>query len=183
VLICGASLSSGRRRRRFEATAARGSLKLPPASPGFFFDLAAQSQFLDQAPVALQVSLLQIVEEPSAAADELEQSASGVMILPVRAQMLGQLLDPAREQGDLNLGRTRVSIALAVAGDDFQLGFFGDLAAESQFLDQAPVALQVSLLQVVQESSAAADELQQPAPGVMILPMRAQMLGQLLDPA
>ena len=35
VLICLASLSSGRRRRRFEATASRGSLKLPPAPPGF----------------------------------------------------------------------------------------------------------------------------------------------------
>jgi hypothetical protein len=35
VLICFASLSSGRWRRRFEATASRGSLKLPPAPPGF----------------------------------------------------------------------------------------------------------------------------------------------------
>ena len=93
----------------------------PPAS----FDLAPQSQFLDQATVALQVSPLQIVEQPPPAADELEQSAPGVMILPVRAQMVGQLFDPARQKGDLDLGRARVSIALSVPGNDFLLGFFG----------------------------------------------------------
>src|SRR5207249_11225199 len=37
--------------------------------------LPPQSQFLDQCPVSLQVVLLQIVQEPPSAADELEQPA------------------------------------------------------------------------------------------------------------
>jgi hypothetical protein len=126
VLICLASLSSGRRRRRFEATASRGAPsnfhRLLPAS----LDLAAESEFLDQASVAFQVALLQVVQEPSTAADELEQSATGVMILPVSSKMLGQLVDPARQKGDLDLGRSRVRIAAAVPGDDLSLGFFGE---------------------------------------------------------
>jgi hypothetical protein len=48
------------------------------------------------------------------------------MILPVSAEMLGQLVDPARQKGDLDLGRARVRVAFAVAGDDFSLGFFGE---------------------------------------------------------
>ena len=89
-------------------------------------DLAAESQFLDQAPVALQVSLLQVIEEPPSASDQLEQSAAGMMILPVGAEMVGQLVDPAREKGDLDLGRARVRIVLSVPGDDFSLGFVGE---------------------------------------------------------
>jgi hypothetical protein len=103
--------------------------RLPQTSTGvsrLLYDLAAEPEFLDQAPVPFQVSLLQVAEEPPAAADQLEQSAAGVMILPVGAEMLGQLVDPAREKGDLNLGRARVRIALAVPGDDFSLGFFGE---------------------------------------------------------
>jgi hypothetical protein len=46
------------------------------------------------------------------------------MILPVGTEMLGQLFDPARQKGDLDLGRTRVRVALAVPGYDFSLGFF-----------------------------------------------------------
>ena len=64
--------------------------------------------------------------EAAAPPDELEQPSPGVMILPVGAEMLGQLVDPARQKGDLNLGRARVRIALAVPGDDFSLGFFGE---------------------------------------------------------
>jgi hypothetical protein len=48
------------------------------------------------------------------------------MILPVGTEMIGQLVDPARKQGDLNLGRPGVSLALSVPGDDFSLGFFGE---------------------------------------------------------
>ena len=96
--------------------------RLLPAS----LDLAAQSEFLDQAPVALQVTLLKVVEQPPTLSDQLEQSASGVMILPVSTEMLGQLVDSARQKGDLDLGRTRVRIASAVPGDDFSFGFFGE---------------------------------------------------------
>jgi hypothetical protein len=48
------------------------------------------------------------------------------MVLSVGAKMLGQVGDPAREKGNLDLGRARVRIALSVPGDDFSLGFFGE---------------------------------------------------------
>jgi len=96
--------------------------RLLPAS----LDLAAESEFLDQASVALQVALLQVVEQPPTASDQLEQSAAGVMILPMRAEVLGQLVDSTRQKSDLDLGRARVRIASAVPGDNFCFGFFGE---------------------------------------------------------
>jgi len=44
----------------------------------------------------------------------------------VSSKMLGQLVDPARQKGDLDLGRSRIRIAAAVPGDDLSLGFFGE---------------------------------------------------------
>jgi hypothetical protein len=44
----------------------------------------------------------------------------------VSTEMVGQLVDSARQEGDLDLGRTRVRIAPAVPGDDFSFGFFGE---------------------------------------------------------
>ena len=96
--------------------------RLLPAS----LDLAAESELLDQASVALQVALLQVVEESPAASDQLQQSAAGVMILPVSAEMLGQLVDATRQKSDLDSGRARVRIASAVPGDNFCFGFFGE---------------------------------------------------------
>lgn len=91
----------------------RSSLKLPPGLPKWLarwwavgvreFRLPPEAEFLDQRAVALDVPLLQVVEEPTAPADELEQPAAGEVILPVRSQMLGQLLDSLREQRNLHL--------------------------------------------------------------------------------
>jgi hypothetical protein len=101
------------------------SLKLPPS--GY---LASQAQFLNQCAVPLQVPLLEVVQEPSAAADELQQPAARVVVLRVRAQMLGQLVDALGEQCDLHLGRAGVLAGPAVLADDLLLRFL----RESQFL-------------------------------------------------
>src|SRR5207253_4138922 len=57
-----------------------------------------------------------------------------------------------------------------------------ELAAQAELLDEGAVALEVVLLQVVQKAAAPPDELEQPAPRVMVVLMDAQMLGQLVDP-
>src|SRR5918994_7922178 len=55
------------------------------------------------------------------------------------------------------------------------------LPPEAQLLDQGSTTLEILALQVVQQAPAAADELQQPAPRVMILRVRAQVLSQFVD--
>src|SRR5262249_34112055 len=56
-----------------------------------------------------------------------------------------------------------------------------ELPPEAQLLDEGAVPLEILLLQVVQEPAPPADELQQPAPRVVILRVRPQMFGEAVD--
>src|SRR5436305_2492033 len=58
--------------------------------------------------------------------DELQQPAAGVVIVAVRAQMLGQLVDALREHCDLDLGGAGVGLRAAVLLDDLELCFLGE---------------------------------------------------------
>src|SRR5262245_26916288 len=108
----------------------RGDARSNFHSPGLV--LPPQAELLDQGAVALEVRALQVVEQPSAAPDELEQAAARVVILRVRAQVLGELVDPGGEKGDLHLRRTGVALVPAVLADDLQLGFLGQSHAASR---------------------------------------------------
>src|SRR5689334_21525592 len=103
----------------------RRSLESPLSGSG----LPAQPQFLDQCPISLQVMLLEIVQEPTTSADELEQPAPRVVILRMRPQVLGQLVDPLRQQRDLHRRRARVGLARPVLTDDLLLGFLREAHA------------------------------------------------------
>ena len=46
--------------------------------------------------------------------------------MPVRSQVLGEVVDPLREERDLDLGRPRVGVGAAVLADDLQLLFLGE---------------------------------------------------------
>src|SRR4051812_4727343 len=92
--------------------------------------LAPEAELLDQGAVALEVLLRQIVEQPAAAADELEQSAARIVILRVRAEMVGELVDAGGQEGDLHLRGPGVGPVPAVLPDDVQLGFLGQSHVE-----------------------------------------------------
>src|SRR5262245_50064409 len=109
--------SGGLSQRRWS----RSSLKLPPSGS----ELAPEAQLLDQFSVPLHVFLLEIVQEAATAPDELEQPAARVVVLRVRAEVLGQLVDALREHRDLHLGRARVVPRPPMAADDLQLCFLG----------------------------------------------------------
>src|SRR6266576_2453575 len=88
-----------------------------------FAGLPAQSQFLDQCAVSLQVVLLEIGQETPSPADELEQPATRVVIFRVRTQVLRQIVDALREERDLHLGRARVGLARPMLLDDLLFDF------------------------------------------------------------
>src|SRR5215212_217334 len=83
--------------------------------------LAAQAELADQRAVRLQVLPLEVVQEAAAAADEHQQAAARVVIVLVRAQMLREVVDAAREHRDLDLGGPGVGFVLAKAGDELAL--------------------------------------------------------------
>ena len=64
---------------------------------------------------------MQIVKNLAALRDELEQSPSRMVVLDVGLEMFGQVGDPFRQNGDLNLRRTGIAIRRRVRLDDFRL--------------------------------------------------------------
>jgi hypothetical protein len=88
--------------------------------------LPPESQLLNQCAVPLEIALLQVLQEPPAPADELEQAAARVVVLRVRAEVLRQLVDSSRQQRDLNLRRARIGLAAPVLPDDLLLRFLGE---------------------------------------------------------
>ena len=66
--------------------------------------LAAQSESLDDASVASDLGLLEIVEQPASLADEEEETTTTVVVVLVLLEVLGEVGDPLGEQRDLNLG-------------------------------------------------------------------------------
>src|SRR6056297_1870416 len=70
--------------------------------------LTADAQFLDHRAVALDILALQIVEQAPSLADDLEQTPPRVVVLLVGPEMLGQIGDSLRQEGNLDFGRTSV---------------------------------------------------------------------------
>ena len=58
----------------------------------------------DDRPVPVDVGPLQIVQQAAPLADQLEQPAARVVVMGVRFQMVGEVIDPFAEDGDLDLG-------------------------------------------------------------------------------
>src|SRR5215212_7606450 len=83
--------------------------------------LPAKAELADQRAVPLQVLPLEVVEEAAAAANEHQQATARMVIVLVRAQMLGEVVDAAREHRDLDLGGPGVGPVLAEAGDELAL--------------------------------------------------------------
>src|SRR5215204_321431 len=88
--------------------------------------LPPEAQLLDEGAIALEVVLLHVVQEPPPPADELQQPPPGVVVLGMRAQVLGEVVDPARQHRDLNLGGAGVGLVAAVLPDQLLLDFLGE---------------------------------------------------------
>src|SRR5690349_6505027 len=83
---------------------------------------AAEAEALDDGAVALDLRLLEVVEQPAALADEQQQATTAVVVVLVRLEVLGEVRDAVAEQRDLDLGRTGVALGDGVLGDDLLLG-------------------------------------------------------------
>ena len=72
--------------------------------------LTTQTKFLDYRTVAVDVALVEIIEQTATLADEDCQRTLRYVVLVVLLKVLGQVSDTVREQCDLALCRTRVSV-------------------------------------------------------------------------
>src|SRR5690606_28440949 len=79
-----------------------------PAGRGPEEGLLADAQALDRGAVARHVLALEVVEQPAAAPDELEEPTPAVVVLVVGLEVVGELVDAGGQQGDLDLRRPGV---------------------------------------------------------------------------
>jgi hypothetical protein len=86
--------------------------------------LSAQTEAPDQCAIALDVSPRQVVEQPAALADKLEQPASRRMVFWVIAKVFGERADTFRQHSHLDLGGAGVRFVAPMLRD--YLGFGSD---------------------------------------------------------
>jgi hypothetical protein len=81
--------------------------------------LPPDAQTLDQGSILRHVLPPDVLEQPLPLPDHLEQPEPGMVILAVGFEVLGQVVDPAREQRDLDFGRAGVALVHSEVGDDW----------------------------------------------------------------
>src|SRR5260370_4318659 len=69
----------------------------------------ADSELVDDGAVALGVLALEVLEKAPALADEHQETPSGVVILGVLLEVIGEAVDALGEERDLHLGRPRIA--------------------------------------------------------------------------
>jgi hypothetical protein len=78
---------------------------VPPGQSGYGFRPSPPEPELgDNRPVTLDVGPLQIVQQSAPLPDQLEQPAPRIVVVGVRFQVVGEVIDPFAEDCDLDLG-------------------------------------------------------------------------------
>src|SRR5882672_3819497 len=88
-------------------------------------NLLADAESRDDALVTFKVLALQVIQQPAAFADHLDQSEARVIVLGMGPEMVGQLLDPLGEDGDLDLRGACIRVVRAKIVDD--VGLAGEI--------------------------------------------------------
>jgi hypothetical protein len=58
----------------------------------------------DNRPITVDIGPLQIVQQAASLSDQLEQPAPRIVVVGVRFQVVGEVIDPFAEDCDLDLG-------------------------------------------------------------------------------
>ena len=85
--------------------------------------LSAEVERLDDGAVALDVYLLEVLQQLAALAYQAQQGALGAEIVAVVLEVFSKVVDTVGKQRDLALGRTRVGVRLAVLAEKLLLFF------------------------------------------------------------
>ena len=109
-----------------QSAAANLQRKAGNSAPPFRFcciKLFPDAQGCNDRPVTLDVNFLKVVEQTATLTDHLQQTATGMVILLVSLEVLGEVVDALCEQSNLNLGRTGVAFVKGLLCNDFVFEF------------------------------------------------------------
>jgi hypothetical protein len=88
-------------------------------SPPIINPLMSEAQVSDQLPIALQVCLPQVLQKSPPFPHHLEEAAAAVMVLLVGIEVIPEVVDSSRQEGDLDRSASPVSVMQLVFLDDF----------------------------------------------------------------
>jgi hypothetical protein len=94
--------------------------------------LVTQSKLINQLAIRLEICAFQIFEVTAAHADHPEQAAPAVVILGVRTEVIGEIVDPFRQYRHLHLRGPSVSRVHAIFVN--RGGFYKGHSFRSKFL-------------------------------------------------
>src|SRR5689334_20549739 len=101
--------------------------------------LLADAERVDQLAVAIEVLVLEVVEQPTALADQLEEATTRVVVLLVRLEVLGEVVEALGQERDLDLGRPGVAVVGRVLLDDVLLQIGREAHVASFFAPSTPL--------------------------------------------
>jgi hypothetical protein len=87
-------------------------------SPPISVPLVAEAQVRNEPPIPFQISPLQVFEEAAAAANHLQEAAAAMMILLVVVEVAPKIVDPGRQQGDLDRSTPTILFVELIHLDD-----------------------------------------------------------------
>jgi hypothetical protein len=105
-----------------------------PLAEAYCLSLPSDAEFLDDASVAVDVLLLQVIEKAPPLTDDLQQAAAAVMIFLVNLEMLGQIGEPLGKNRYLDFWGTGIGIVKLVALDDTFFLVSGQHVMHTSFL-------------------------------------------------
>src|SRR5688500_9821051 len=73
-------------------------------------ELVPEAELVDDLPVAVDVGPLQVLEKAASLADHLEQATPAVMVLGMLSEVIGQIVDPLGQHGNLDACGTGVAL-------------------------------------------------------------------------
>ena len=79
--------------------------------------LVTEAKIGDDLPIAFDVGSLEIIEEATATTNHFQQALPAVVILRVRPEVTGKVVDVIREDRNLNLRRACIGLVRAVLFD------------------------------------------------------------------
>src|SRR5450756_1247081 len=91
-----------------------------PMRPAGYKLLLTDFQALDQRAVARIVLALEVIEQLATAAYQAQQTATGMVILDIVFEMIGQISDACSDQGHLHFGGTRIALGTLKVGNDLR---------------------------------------------------------------
>ena len=109
------------------------------------FSLLTKAQPTDDREIAVVILVTKVGQQTGPLADHHEQATPAGVIFLVRAQVLGQLGNPGRQESDLHLRRARIGRFAAILINDLGLAVPGNRHYDPRHLRRVPLLPKLSI--------------------------------------